>query len=550
MKHFFTRYRVAVLFALVLVIQAFAEWVAWKKNLGNFCYALDDSFIMMAISKNLALHGVWGVTQYEFSATATSPIFTILLALFFKIFGVSIYIPLIINLLVVLLLLYYCDKEMLNLGISAGVSKYILLLVVFITPFFALLSGGMEHLLHLATFIWLLFSTSRYIDSGYTDNKTFYLMLLAGFITVGVRYESGFLVAFIALWLTLHGRFLKAVGLSFVSALPIIIYGLYSMYQGSYFLPNSVLLKGVFVNFMSDVSASNPIKQIIKKLLLAPWVISLLVIGYIVWVTYCKGYIKEKAKENFLVLAILFTTLAHILVGWVGHVFRYEAYLMGAGTLVLSAVFIRNEGIKLLKDLFYKVTGSSDYFSLLLVSIMLYFPLSRGYFSYTGAIKAKTNIFEQQVQMGKFLHEHYNNASVGASDIGAISYYSDIRLLDFYGLASIEIVNAKLKKQYTLHKIDSLARAKGMQMVVFYDQGLDNSVLKWYLVRRWYIKDNLVCGFDSVSFYAPTYQLAKELSAKLDAFEPKLPPRVSTKRFEFAENVFIKEDGESAKMAQ
>ena len=353
MKHFFTRYRVPVVFAIVLIVQGLGEWSAWQKNLGNFSYALDDSYIMMAISKNVAQHGVWGVTPYEFGATATSPIFTILLALFYKVFGLSIYMPLIINLLVALIMLYYFDKELLYLGISAGVSKYILLLTVFLTPFFALLSGSMEHLLHLLTFMWLFFSASRYVESEFKATVHYYFMLLAGFLAVGVRYESAFLVGFIALWLTLNGRFLQAILLSITAALPIIIYGIYSMRQGSYFLPNSVLLKGVFVNFMSDVSASNPIKQILKKLLLAPWIISLVVLAYTVWVTYCKGHLRNKAKENFLVLGILFTTFAHILLGWVGHVFRYEAYLIGAGTIILSAIFIKNEGIRLIKDLMY-----------------------------------------------------------------------------------------------------------------------------------------------------------------------------------------------------
>ncbi len=64
---------------------------------GEFCYALDDSFIMMALAKNLAFHGVWGLTPYEFSSTASSPLFTIILALFFKVFGKNIFMPLIIN---------------------------------------------------------------------------------------------------------------------------------------------------------------------------------------------------------------------------------------------------------------------------------------------------------------------------------------------------------------------------------------------------------------------------------------------------------------------
>ncbi|KFF75154.1 hypothetical protein HX13_08015 [Chryseobacterium sp. P1-3] len=40
-----------------------------------------------------------------------------------------------------------------------------------------------------------------------------------------------------------------------------------------------------------------------------------------------------------------------------------------------------------------------------------------------------------------FLKKYYNNSKVVANDIGAISYFTDIHLLDFMGLGSNEIVH-------------------------------------------------------------------------------------------------------------
>ena len=65
-----------------------------KRNDGHLIYPLDDTYISMAMGKNLAEHGVWGVTRHEFSSTSSSLIWPLLLAAADRVLGTNELVPL------------------------------------------------------------------------------------------------------------------------------------------------------------------------------------------------------------------------------------------------------------------------------------------------------------------------------------------------------------------------------------------------------------------------------------------------------------------------
>jgi len=71
-----------------------------RQNQGHLVYALDDPYIHMAIAKNFAQHGVWGVTRYEFSSSSSSLLWTVLLSAIYLIFGTNEIAPLVLNVIV------------------------------------------------------------------------------------------------------------------------------------------------------------------------------------------------------------------------------------------------------------------------------------------------------------------------------------------------------------------------------------------------------------------------------------------------------------------
>jgi len=70
-----------VTIAIVLIVEL-------CRTKGHLVYALDDAYIHMAMAKNLAQHGIYGVTEYEFSSSSSSPLWTFFLAFGTSIFGV------------------------------------------------------------------------------------------------------------------------------------------------------------------------------------------------------------------------------------------------------------------------------------------------------------------------------------------------------------------------------------------------------------------------------------------------------------------------------
>ena len=87
-----------MLAALVYTVGTGAILIAsWYAADHHFVYPLDDAYIGMAIAKNLALHGVWGVSRYGFTSADSSLLFPLLMAAVYRIAGVNEVAPLAIS---------------------------------------------------------------------------------------------------------------------------------------------------------------------------------------------------------------------------------------------------------------------------------------------------------------------------------------------------------------------------------------------------------------------------------------------------------------------
>ncbi len=88
------------------------EYGVLKFSGGIFSYPLDDTYIHMSIAKNFAQNGTWGINAHQFSAASSSILYTILLAVLFKIFSANVLIPFILNAITAIILLIVIQKRL------------------------------------------------------------------------------------------------------------------------------------------------------------------------------------------------------------------------------------------------------------------------------------------------------------------------------------------------------------------------------------------------------------------------------------------------------
>ncbi len=496
---------------------------------GHFVYVLDDPYIHMAMARNIARHGAWGVTPFEFSNSSSSPLWLMMITAWYIIGGVSEMAPLVLNLLFGALLLLLCHGVLRRfLGRSVTVAL-VLLAIIVLTPLVPVAMTGLEHLLHATVALAFLYLASDIIagaDGGSRISLPEIALLAMAPILTAARYEGMFLIASAALLLFFRRKRLYAVLLVVAGLLPVIAYGLFSTSHGWEFLPNSLLLKGNVPHATLTGIAKLVGLQALKAFALSPHLLVLTVAGLaILYLRYARiGNLRDTVSTMLLVT--LFTTVLHLQFARTGWFYRYEAYLMVMWMVAIGAA-LPDLGRALMPVL---GRGRLSMVLAAAIPVLGMAPLvERSVRAYAEAPRASGNIYEQQYQMGLFLRKFFEGRGVAANDIGAINFLADIRCLDLWGLGSIDVARAKMRGSYGTAEIEQLARRKKIDIAVVYDEwyaeygGLPRS---WSKVGEWTISDNVIAGGTTVSFYAVDPAQASYLAEALKQFSDKLPRRV------------------------
>jgi hypothetical protein len=486
-----------------------------SKTDGHYVYLIDDAYIHLAMAKNFALHNVWGVTKYEFSSTSSSPLFTYLLSVLIKIFGnndqISLYFNVIFGAGIVYVLNQYFS------GIFESV-KNIVIAVLF-TLFFSVLHlqllSGMEHIFHVFLFVLNIFCLSNF------KNKTAVLGFYLSLFLIGlVRFESMFFFVILAFAFMLIKKWKEAVLTLIAGFLPIVIFCYFNYQHDGYLFPNSVVVKGT--KFTLDSNFPNQLKSIFLDNFLLN--ISFYKIGFFP-VVMCLIFIlrdfKKKTfhdliKDNFLLIIISLLMICHSMFADLKGAFRYEAYVLAGFSMALIP---KAKGF--FEDFNSYIKKEKLISGLIIINVVLL--IYKCSFAHKILDNGGKNIYEQQIQSAKFLHSYYNTSKVVANDIGAITYFTDIHLLDIVGLGSKVMIPFTENKKPIDNDFEAfLAQytfTNKYDVAVIYDEWFQGHVPKnWKKAAVLKIKNPISVSQDEVSIYSVNNKNLLQLKKNIKKF--------------------------------
>ena len=216
--------------AAVLFLLATSLMLSRARELtgGQFSYAVDDAYIHMAVAKTLVLHHVYGVTPYEVTTSASSILWPWLLAACFSLFGIHETIPLALNMIFAIAILFIANRAMIDFGGPAAtpVMRLIALVVLAIAaPMPVMVVIGMEHLLHGACVLGLAVLAVRVLSGRAYGPAILVALTMLASLSTGVRYEGVSAVLAVVLLLALKRRWAAAVVVALGAATPILVQG-------------------------------------------------------------------------------------------------------------------------------------------------------------------------------------------------------------------------------------------------------------------------------------------------------------------------------------
>ncbi len=535
---------------------------------GGFAYTLDDAYIHLAIARNWADFGVWGMTRYAWGSSSSSLLWTSVLAFFIKL-GIPFeaLIPFVLNMVIGTVLVVVADywsrtaipfvEGVVTLPIrgrlftlsAATLTAWLrflwLCVFIFAVAIPNMIQNGMEHLLHALLALGVMFQAARLLARRAQSSRGRYGWgLLAGTMLLALtRYEGLFLVAAIVLLCLWQRRWGFAFALLAVSLIPLALYGWVSVQHGWYLLPNSVLVKSGFaLRSVGDVLRLLGGKFLWERLYFSPtnvtlplFLASLLALAGKLWLRRLPDRSHTDDTVNLALTLFLLTVVQHsmVITNVYGTVGRYATYLLAMVLCPLGYVAMKVVVSRYRPQMAVRREMVPTLATAIVLVVVLLLPFGfRGGREIYNQFYGSSNIYEQQVQMGRFLAAYYQGQAVAANDIGAINYYADIRCIDLIGLGTLEVARDSRDGSFTSEDIDALMTAYNAPIAVIYDKWFPagSSVAPpahWIPVAYWRIRNNVVTSDDTVTFYATSPENAIALRRNMEAFLPRLPSRVA-----------------------
>jgi len=482
---------------------------------GIFFYTLDDPYIHMAMAKNFSLFGVWGVTRHEFTSCSSSPLWTLLLSGIYFFSGVKDITPFVLNILFSLLSAFISFLFVKKFTDSKLIQTIILIFILLFSPFVSVVFTGLEHSMYSFFMVLTIYFFYEIIKDSKENKSQRILFLISVTFLTASRYEGMFAAFAVMVVLLFKKKYLTGILTPVFSFLPVLIIGLVSVAKGWYFFPNSVLLKstaGGGDSWSFFGSFLNP--QFFQLLWAYKRISVLLLISFIMFFALKKD--KDIFSLRAMIIVFVIVTLLHINFAKLGSLLRYEMYIMVFGILLNSVLLIK----------FVKCSGklAGNVIFLFVLISGIFFSIST-YSAATDVPVASTNIYQMQYQMSRFINKYYSNGYIALNDIGAVNYYCDIYCTDMWGLANKEIADLRRSGMYNSDDMMRINKERKTEIAVVFETWFEKyggMPKSWFNSGTWRIPDNITCGSDVITFYAPDSIFFHKLDDNLWDFNSEL----------------------------
>lgn len=491
-------------------------------NEGHFTYALDDAYIHLAMSEQIA-DGGYGVNAGHFASASSSIIFPFLLS-WASPFSFHLYLPLIYNCLALFgsievlrrFFIEFCFRD-------SPRQRYLSLALtgVFVvsTNIFGVVFTGMEHSLQILDSLLVAYGLIRFLDRG--EIRWWF----AAAIVLGplVRYENLAisLPAIGILACRRRGKEASMIGLVCIGL--VVMFSLYLEHLGLRFLPNPIIAKSAMVANMTNGATNETIAALGRNFLERTTGTSngiTLLLLFILTITRlsASAVYPLSDSERWFGVFVAAAAGAHLLAG--DYLFgRYEAYVFAVTALGLTYIFrMRILGF----------IRAHRGWGVACVAVVLLGYVGHDFVKWTVLSPVgANNIYEQHHQMRRFA-TRYLAAPVAVNDIGYVSYRNDRFVLDLWGLASDESLRARMNG-YQEKTLQHLTEKNGIKVAMIYDRWFPHQIPgAWARIAELSLRRLRVSSSErTVVFYATDPASAADVRKALGAFADTLPTGVT-----------------------
>lgn len=486
-------------------------------RLGHWEYALDDAYIHLAMSDQLA-RGGYGVNAGEAASASSSILYSYLLAPFAG-FGWHWLVPLAIGQVTL-----WAAAAVFGMILAQSAPKggapwhWPLIALAMCGPWLMHWPGmsvlGMEHMLHILIVLCVLLGLLRLFRDGGLS-----VWLILGIILGPlVRFEGAGLSILALGVMALRGQGRAAVFTGIATMIPLIAHFWHMSQLGLDFLPNSVTAKSAAAGggMSTDAPEGSRLQAIAASArdnlgLRGGRTMAGMIVVWLAFVLFARSGVTHTIRLlGWLAVGVL---AGHLALGSTVFLERYEIYAISfavvAGIVALtrwkpaSAVLAR---------------GMPVLFVMALVYGLFHYPL-RSIIAFGPGSQA---IHAQQAQMGRFLDDYWQGP-VAVNDLGHVAYRNPHYVLDLWGLANARALRARQGGEDPTW-VDQLTREYDVELAMIYDHWLGHHMpTHWIkLGELWLTVPRATVGVNHVDIYAAPGAAVRARAALLD-FEPSLP---------------------------